>query len=87
MVAAILALSLYPEAQKKAQDELDAVVGRKRLPELDDREALVYVKAFMMESLRWHNVTPLGIAHRTIVDDEISGYFIPAGTVLVANIW
>ena len=87
MVAAILALSLYPEAQKKAHAELDAVVGRKRLPELDDREALVYVKAVVMESLRWHNVTPLGIAHRTIVDDEIQGYFIPAGTVLVANIW
>lgn len=87
VLASFVALSLYPEAQKKAQAELDAVVGRERLPELHDRESLVYVKAIIMESLRWHNVTPLGIAHRTILDDEIQGYFVPAGTTLVANIW
>ncbi|RPD62574.1 O-methylsterigmatocystin oxidoreductase [Lentinus tigrinus ALCF2SS1-6] len=87
VVATFVALSLYPEVQKKAQAELDGVVGRGRLPELNDREALIYVKAVIMESLRWHNVTPLGIAHRTMVDDEIQGYFIPAGTILVANIW
>ncbi|KAI0715646.1 O-methylsterigmatocystin oxidoreductase [Cerioporus squamosus] len=87
VLAAFVALSLYPEAQKEAQAELDAVVGRERLPELHDLETLVYVKAVIMESLRWHNVTPLGIAHRTVLDDEVQGYFIPAGTTLVANIW
>ncbi|TFK90538.1 O-methylsterigmatocystin oxidoreductase [Polyporus arcularius HHB13444] len=87
VLGSFVALSLYPAAQKKAQAELDAVVGRERLPELHDRESLVYVKAIIMESLRWHNVTPLGIAHRTILDDEIQGYFVPAGTTLVANIW
>ncbi|KAI0715645.1 O-methylsterigmatocystin oxidoreductase [Cerioporus squamosus] len=85
--SAFVALSMFPEVQQKAQAELDAVVGRHRLPDLDDRGALVYLQAVIMESLRWHNVVPLGIPHRTVADDEIQGYFIPAGTTLVPNIW
>ena len=85
--AMFVAMSLYPDVQKKAQTELDAVVGRDRLPKIEDREALVYINALVKELLRWHNVTPLGIAHRTIEDDEFQGFFIPGGTVLVANVW
>ena len=39
---------LYPEAKKKAQAELDAVIGKDRLPVLSDRPELPYVTAFMM---------------------------------------
>jgi hypothetical protein len=39
---------LYPEAAKKAQAELDAVIGKKRLPMLGDRPDLPYVTAFWM---------------------------------------
>ena len=39
---------LYPEAVKKAQAELDAVIGTKRLPMLGDRPDLPYVTAFWM---------------------------------------
>jgi hypothetical protein len=42
---------LYPEAVKKAQAELDAVIGRKRLPMLGDRPDLPYVTAFWMVRL------------------------------------
>ena len=37
-------MSLYPEVQKKAQEELDRVIGRDRLPELDDRDSLPYIQ-------------------------------------------
>ncbi len=46
--AAILYMVLYPEAAKKAQAELDAVTGKKRLPMLCDRPDLPYVTAFSM---------------------------------------
>ncbi|KAI9058132.1 cytochrome P450 [Trametes sanguinea] len=82
-----LAMCLYPEVQQKARAELDAVVGPHRLPEYTDRPSLVYIEAIVKESLRWHNVAPLGIAHSTIADDELRGYFIPAGTNLVPNVW
>ena len=50
---------LYPEVQKKAQAEIDAVVGSHRLPDFDDRPSLPYINAIVKESMRWHSVTPL----------------------------
>ncbi|KAI8994216.1 cytochrome P450 [Trametes punicea] len=82
-----VALSLSPEVQKKAQAELDAIVGPDRLPDFDDRDALVYINATVKEALRWHNVAPLGVAHSTMEDDELHGYFIPGGTTVVPNMW
>ncbi|KAH9851712.1 cytochrome P450 [Lenzites betulinus] len=81
-----VALALYPEVQKKAQAELDAVVGPDRLPDYNDRDKLVYVNAIIKETLRWHNVLPM-ITHRTVEDDEFRGCFIPAGTTILVNVW
>jgi hypothetical protein len=39
---------IYPETAKKAQAELDAVIGKSRLPVLGDRPGLQYVTAFLM---------------------------------------
>ncbi|KAJ3012059.1 hypothetical protein NUW54_g1983 [Trametes sanguinea] len=52
-----------------------------------NRDALVYVNATVKEALRWHNVVPLGVTHSTLEDDELHGYFIPAGTAVVPNVW
>ncbi|KAM5532989.1 hypothetical protein V8D89_013331 [Ganoderma adspersum] len=82
-----LAMAMHPEAQKQAQAELDAVVGPGRMPDFSDWKSLVYVDALIKEVLRWHTVAPLGVAHSTTADDELNGYFIPAGTVLLPNIW
>lgn len=80
-------MSLHPDVQKKAQAELDAIVGSHRLPEFTDQAALVYVSALCKEALRWQNVTPMGVPHRATADDELQGYFIPAGTIVSANVW
>ncbi|RDX45836.1 cytochrome P450 [Lentinus brumalis] len=82
-----LAMSLNPDILKKAQAELDTVVGPSRLPDWNDRASLPYVTAIVKESLRWQNVLPLSVPHCTTADDELHGYFIPAGTVLIANTW
>lgn len=76
-------MSIYPEVQKKAQEELDRVVGPDRLPEFDDYEHLVYIQATMLESIRWIPVTPLGVPHSNICDDEYRGYHIPKGTTIL----
>ncbi|KAG5220605.1 cytochrome P450 [Salix suchowensis] len=47
-----------PEVQKKAQAELDAVVGPNRLPTFQDRPNLPYMNAVALEALRWHSVAP-----------------------------
>jgi hypothetical protein len=53
-------MAKYPEAQKKAQAELDAVIGPHRLPEFSDRPSLPYVNALIKETMRWQLVVPLG---------------------------
>jgi len=56
-----LAMALYPEVQKKAQIEIDAVIGKNRLPDFSDRDALPYTNAIVKEAMRWQPVTPLGM--------------------------
>ena len=53
-------MALYPEVQKKAQAEIDAVVGPNRLPDFQDRPSLPYINAIVKESARWNLVAPLG---------------------------
>jgi cytochrome P450 len=53
-------MTLFPEVQKKAQAEIDAVVGNDRLPSFSDRSQLPYVEALAKEVLRWNVVAPLG---------------------------
>jgi len=77
---------MYPEILKKAQSEVDALVGNERLPIMQDRGALPYVNAICKELLRWHAVGSLAI-HVTAQDEIYNGYFIPKGTSLLGNIW
>ena len=77
-------MSLYPEIQKKAQKELDRVVGPSRLPDFDDYDNLIYVRAIMLESLRWMPVVPMGVPHKVTRDDEYRGFFIQQGTIIIA---
>ncbi|KAG6329177.1 hypothetical protein ID866_9912 [Astraeus odoratus] len=51
---------LNPEVQRRAQAELDSVVGPMRLPNFGDRPSLPYVEAVYRETLRWHPAAPLG---------------------------
>ncbi|RXW15021.1 hypothetical protein EST38_g10834 [Candolleomyces aberdarensis] len=86
-IAFFLVLAMYPEVQKRAQKEIDEVMGFGKLPDFNDRPQLVYVEALIMELLRWHQPVPLGVAHATSEDDLYEGYFIPKGTVVMGNIW
>jgi len=43
---------LYPDAQKRAQVEIDSVIGRNRLPTFEDRLPYVDALIIMREVLR-----------------------------------
>ncbi|KAJ7112782.1 cytochrome P450 [Mycena crocata] len=83
----ILAMVHNPIVQQHAQEELDRVVGRDRMPTFADRDQLPFIAATVRETLRWKSVTPLGVPHRSIEDDWYNGYFIPKGTICIANAW
>lgn len=87
LYAFVQAMLLYPEAQKKAQHEIDKVVGE-RLPTMDDQSSLQYIRACMKETLRWMPTTILGaVPHAVNKDDEYMGYLIPKGAGVLNNVW
>ncbi|GBE81550.1 Multifunctional cytochrome P450 monooxygenase af510 [Sparassis crispa] len=81
----LYAILLFPETQRKAQEEIDRVVGTNRLPDFSDRDSLPYVDCMIQETLRWHPVIPLGVPHRSMEDDVYNGMFIPKGTYVIPN--
>ena len=87
MQAFFLAMAMYPDVQRKAQEELDRVVGEGRLPSFEDRGSLPYLNALVRELLRWHIVLPMGMPHRAIADDVYNGYHIPAKSTVLVNLW
>ncbi|KAJ2936604.1 hypothetical protein H1R20_g494, partial [Candolleomyces eurysporus] len=80
-----LTLAMHPEVQKRAQKEIDEVVGFGRLPDFSDKPQLIYLDALLKEVFRWHQTLPLGVPHATSEDDVYDGYFIPKGTVVIGN--
>lgn len=51
---------LFPDTQRKAQEEIDRIVGSDRLPEMSDLPQLPYLANLVRELLRWQPVLPLG---------------------------
>lgn len=56
----LLIMVCYPEIQKRAQEELDRVVGHGRLPGFEDEESLPYLSAIIKEVHRWKPSVPTG---------------------------
>ncbi|XP_041462577.1 cytochrome P450 2U1-like [Lytechinus variegatus] len=82
-----LHLIKYEDEQRKMQEEIDRVVGRDRLPTLEDRPNLPYTQAFLTESLRTGCPGPLGVPHGSKEDAKFHGFDIPKGTVVIANLY
>ncbi|KAJ6585681.1 cytochrome P450 [Mycena capillaripes] len=83
----LYAMLSFPEVQRLAQKELDAVIGRARMPTFADYHSLPYMRALIKETLRWAPLGPLGVPHRLIEDDYYDGHLIPQGSIVIANVW
>lgn len=70
MLVFVLAITLYPDVQAKAQEEIDRIVGQDCLPDFSDRVNLPYVEAVFLETLRWHPIGPLGGYHLCFEEDH-----------------
>jgi cytochrome P450 len=77
----------YPSTQARAHAELDAVVGRSRLPTFADLSHLPYIRAMVKETLRWRPVAPSGVPHRATEDDWYDGMYIHKDTFCIPNVW
>ncbi|KAG8245236.1 hypothetical protein J6590_005546 [Homalodisca vitripennis] len=82
----LLYMILYPEVQRKMQEEIDRVLGRSRKPVLEDKAQMHYTMAVLNEVERINSVSPLGLPHSCSKDTTFGGYFIPKGTTLLLNL-
>ncbi|KAG7440167.1 cytochrome P450 [Guyanagaster necrorhizus] len=73
VLAAMLAFVLYLGVQAKAQAKLDIVPS--------------YIETIVSEALQWNPIVPLGVAHAALKEDIYRGYYIPAGTTVIGNVW
>lgn len=72
---------------KRAQEELDQIVGRDRWVEEHDIPNLHYLQAIVKETLRLYTTVPLSVPHEAMEDCQVAGYHIPKGTRLFVNAW
>ncbi|KAF8903952.1 cytochrome P450 [Gymnopilus junonius] len=81
-----LVMVLNPDVQKKAQAEIDAVVGSMRLPNMSDKPHLPYINCLIKEVFRINAIVPL-LPHSLEQDDVYKGHHIPKGAWVIANMW
>jgi 26-hydroxylase len=60
---AVVFMLHHPDVMRNVQEELDQVVGRKRLPRLEDLPYLPYTESTILEVLRRSSIVPLGTTH------------------------
>jgi len=87
LTAFTLAMIKFPEVQRKAQEEIERVVGTDRLPSFHDREKLPYVDAMVKEAIRWWPIVPMGFSHTATEEFPYKGYHIPKGAYLLPAVW
>ncbi|KAI3844128.1 hypothetical protein MKW92_053621, partial [Papaver armeniacum] len=84
---ALALLITNPTVLKKFQDEIENKVRKNINVEDHDINDLVYLHAIVKETLRIYAAAPLTVPHEAILDCNIGGYEVRAGTRLLVNLW
>ncbi|XP_035709480.1 cytochrome P450 2C23 isoform X2 [Folsomia candida] len=84
---ALLYLSMWPDKQAKVHREIDAEIGRSRIPSIEDRGRMPYMESTMAEVMRFSTMVPFGLLHKSLEDIEFEGYSFPKGTLFLANLY
>lgn len=83
----IMAATLFPRVTKRAQDQIDKVVGSDKSPIFNDQADLPYITAFVKEVQRWRPISQGGFAHVATEDVHYKSFAIPKGTAILGNHW
>ncbi|CAO1947830.1 unnamed protein product [Urochloa humidicola] len=76
-----------PQVLKRAQEELDMVVGRDAIVEESHLSELHYLRMVIKETLRLHPPLPLMVPHCPTADSTVGGYHVPEGSRVFVNVW
>nr|XP_054752811.1 cytochrome P450 1A1-like [Lytechinus pictus] len=83
---AMVYMALFPKDQSDIQREIDGVLGRDRLPSMDDVDKLPLTQSCILEVLRIRGDGPLTIPHSTTKDTILDGYFVPKDMLVFLNL-
>ncbi|KAJ7350057.1 cytochrome P450, partial [Mycena albidolilacea] len=84
----VMAMGLYPETMKKAQEEIDAVFGSDTLPNFSRMQELRYTMALIKETIRWSLIAPF--LSRIISTPKMSTRdtsYLQKGTTVISSLW
>ncbi|KAL3722038.1 hypothetical protein ACJRO7_034396 [Eucalyptus globulus] len=76
-----------PDKLKKAQDEIDSIIGHDRLMEEPDVSKLSYRQCIIFETFRLSTTVPLLVPHESSAECTIGEYTVPRGTIVLVNAW
>jgi cytochrome P450 len=68
----VMAAAVFPDAQRRVQEELDLVLGPGKAPTFEDMKILPQTHAFVLETYRWRPVSvggtyaSLSLPHRIV---------------------
>ncbi|KAH8116443.1 cytochrome P450 [Phellopilus nigrolimitatus] len=83
----ILMMVRHPNVLKRAQVDIDRVVGDERLPTMEDRTSLPYIDCILKEVFRINPPLPLSLPHQSRKEDNYRDKVIPAGSIIIPNVW
>lgn len=84
---ALLLLLRHPEVEKKLLEEIDNVIGRDRMVNMDDKLNMPYTQAVIHELQRFCDIVPFSVPHMVTKDTMFRGYYIPKGIDVYTLLW
>lgn len=82
-----LHMAVHQDVQRKLQKEIDSVIPRDRIPDLEDRAKLPYVEAVMSETQRLWPVFPILGPRRVLRDTDLDKYTIAKESTILMNMY
>uniref|UniRef100_A0ACB8FBV6 Uncharacterized protein n=1 Tax=Sphaerodactylus townsendi TaxID=933632 RepID=A0ACB8FBV6_9SAUR len=83
---ALLLMANHPDVQEKVYKEMEDVLGSSPLCTHQDVKKLPYTNAVIHEILRSQYILIIGIPRQSVKDENILGFPIPKGTIVVPDI-
>ncbi|XP_027099114.1 6,7,8-trihydroxycoumarin synthase-like [Coffea arabica] len=87
VIWAMTALIKNSAALEKAQNEIQEVLGEKKMIDEDDIQKLPYLKAIVKETMRLYPIAPLLLPRYTTESCILDGYEIQPKTTVYVNAW